>query len=56
MESQYKLCRSLLSGEVDCVLLIQDSGISTIPMDKLNMDYRIYLEWVAQGNEPLPAD
>lgn len=56
MEGQYKLYRSPLSGEVDYVLLVQDSGISSIPMDESNMDYRIYLEWVAQGNEPLPAD
>jgi hypothetical protein len=27
-----------------------------IPPDLGNTDYRQYLEWVAQGNEPLPPD
>ena len=27
-----------------------------IPMDEANTDYQEYLKWVAEGNEPLPAD
>jgi len=27
-----------------------------IPFDPDNTDYQAYLAWVAQGNEPLPAD
>lgn len=27
-----------------------------IPFDEQNRDYREYLKWVAEGNEPLPAD
>ena len=27
-----------------------------IPMTEGNTDYQRYLEWVAEGNEPLPAD
>ena len=27
-----------------------------IPMDPANTDYAEYLEWLAEGNEPLPAD
>ncbi len=27
-----------------------------IPADPANMDYRQYLAWLAEGNEPLPAD
>ena len=34
----------------------QDGSISNIPFDPANTDYQKYLEWVAEGNEPLPAD
>ena len=27
-----------------------------IPFDQQNSDYQQYLAWVAEGNQPLPAD
>jgi hypothetical protein len=27
-----------------------------VPVDPANRHYREYLEWLAEGNEPLPAD
>jgi len=29
---------------------------TTIPFDPDNTDYQAYLAWLAEGNEPLPAD
>ena len=27
-----------------------------IPFDEANTDYQEYLKWVAEGNQPLPAE
>lgn len=35
--------------------LLRDDNVS-VPVDPLNADYREYLGWVAQGNQPTPAD
>jgi hypothetical protein len=32
------------------------SEVFCIPFDPANTDYAEYLEWLAEGNEPLPAD
>jgi len=36
------------------VLRIYDNAV--IPFDPANTDYQTYLKWLAEGNEPLPAD
>jgi len=43
-----------LKNDPRCVIRIQDNAF--IPFDSANTDYQVYLKWVSEGNEPLPAD
>ena len=39
------------------IKLIKDNNEEIfIPLDPANTDYQEYLEWVAEGNEPEPAE
>ena len=54
----YKLLKIEPFPEPRMVTKTSDDGIDItyIPMDETNSDYQAYLAWVAEGNEPLPAD
>ena len=47
----YKLLK--FDGKINSVLR---DGKDSIPFDPANTDYQEYLKWVAEGNEPEPAD
>ena len=42
---------------VDAVMKTANDGSQiSIPFDPMNTDYQEYLKWVAEGNQPEPAD
>jgi len=51
----YKLTGNDFHGNpLNSVVLVELN--KWIPMDPENTDYQEYLAWLAEGNEPLPAD
>ena len=52
----YKYIKNDVEGGnyTTCIQRIVD--LATIPFDPNNTDYQEYLEWVAEGNTPDPAD
>ena len=52
----YKL-KNNIENKLVCIIKDDGSGsIKNIPICNDNTDYQKYLEWLAEGNEPLPAD
>lgn len=51
----YKLCKPILLG-VEVSSVIRTSDNACIPFDPANTDYQLYLKWLEEGNQPLPAE
>ena len=49
----YKLLNDQNNNPV-CVRRIEDGAV--IPFDPANTCYQAYLEWLSEGNQPLPPD
>jgi len=43
-------------GDLIAIIGTVDGFDSVIPINPENRHYQEYLEWLAEGNEPLPAD
>jgi hypothetical protein len=48
---------SLLTNQTECIFKINEDGSGLcIPLNPANTDYQEYLEWIAEGNTPEPAN
>ena len=50
----YQLLPDQFGQPAQCVKRVADNAF--IPFDPANTDYQEYLKWLAEGNQPLPAD
>jgi hypothetical protein len=52
----YKQYINQITGETYNYGIIRTMDNACIPFDPDNTDYQEYLKWIAEGNQPLPAE
>ena len=52
----YKLVNNIYGEVCGVMKTSDDEKVWSIPFDPANTDYQEYLEWLAEGNTPEPAD
>jgi len=50
----YQLIHDTPMGAANCIKRLADNAF--IPFDPQNVDYQAYLQWLSEGNQPIPAD
>ena len=51
----YKQVKNI-NGNISNEIIVRLKDNAFIPFDPANTDYQKYLEWLAEGNTPLPVD
>ena len=54
--TNYQLHNCIGGGQTVTKTVTGSGRTLSIPFDPDNTDYQEYLAWLAEGNEPLPAD
>ena len=52
----YQLLKDPKTGQINTVQKQEGNHVLCIPFVEDNTDYQQYLAWLAEGNEPLPAE